>query len=204
MCFHGEHVSAARRRRERLRQFLRHEHLNIAMALAESTTTQPQGNRIWPGPERGGGSEQNNRAETPPLQPELFEMFDEEPSLAGVRTQERVQRHTVEQIVDATPGLPMLDAPVPLMVEQLVDVLRFFDALSACCRAGYRRVQDPCRGHSDANLSRTAAGGMVGGGCQQSHSSFWWWWATRRSSRFSPITRFSCIILIISLSRCCA
>ena len=40
-----------------------------------------------------------------------------------------VQRHTVDQTVDAVPGLPTLDAPVPLMVEQLVDVLRFVDAL---------------------------------------------------------------------------
>ena len=38
-------------------------------------------------------------------------------------------RHTVDQIVDAVPGLPTLDAPVPLMVEQLVDVLQFVDAL---------------------------------------------------------------------------
>ena len=44
--------------------------------------------------------------------------------------QERVQRHTVGQIVDSTPGLPTLDVPVPLMVEQLVNVLQFFDALS--------------------------------------------------------------------------
>ena len=67
---------------------------------------------------------------------ELFELsFDEEPCgsrpgrLAGVRPQERVQRHTVEQIVVSTLGLPMLDVPVPLMVEQLVEVLQFFDAL---------------------------------------------------------------------------
>ena len=35
----------------------------------------------------------------------------------------------MDQIVDAVPGLPTLDVPVPLMVEQLVDVLQFFDAL---------------------------------------------------------------------------
>ena len=49
--------------------------------------------------------------------------------LAGARPQEQVQRHTVEQIVGAIPGLPTLNVLVPLMVEQLVDVLRFFDAL---------------------------------------------------------------------------
>ena len=80
-----------------------------------------------------GGSEQNYTAtiqETPPPQPELFELsFDEEPGvsrpdrLADVRLQERVQRHAVEKIVVSAPGLPMLDVSVPLMVEQLVEVL---------------------------------------------------------------------------------
>ena len=46
--------------------------------------------------------------------------------LAGVRPQERVQQHPVDQIVDTAPALPIL---VPLMGEQLVDVLRFFDTL---------------------------------------------------------------------------
>ena len=47
--------------------------------------------------------------------------------LAGVRPQERVQQHPVDQIVDTALALPILDVPVPLMGEQLVDVLRFFD-----------------------------------------------------------------------------
>ena len=38
------------------------------------------------------------------------------------------QRHAVDQIV-GVPGLPTLDGPVPLMVEQLVDVLQLLDAL---------------------------------------------------------------------------
>ena len=50
--------------------------------------------------------------------------------LAGVRPQERVQQHFVDQFVDTAPVLPILDDPVPLMGEQLVDVLQFFDALS--------------------------------------------------------------------------
>ena len=49
--------------------------------------------------------------------------------LAGVRPQERVQQHPVDQIVDTAPALPILDVPVPLMGEQLVDVLRFFGTL---------------------------------------------------------------------------
>ena len=34
-----------------------------------------------------------------------------------------MHRRTVEQLVDAAPGLPALDAPVLLVVEQLVTVL---------------------------------------------------------------------------------
>ena len=49
--------------------------------------------------------------------------------LAGVRPQERVQQHFEDQFVDTASALPILDVPVPLMGEQLVDVLHFFDAL---------------------------------------------------------------------------
>ena len=38
--------------------------------------------------------------------------------LAGVRPQEQVQRHTVEQMGGCVPGLPVVGAPVP-QVEQL-------------------------------------------------------------------------------------
>ena len=37
----------------------------------------------------------------------------------------------MEQIVGSAPGLPLLDAPVPLMVKQLMDVFQYFDAVSA-------------------------------------------------------------------------
>ena len=40
-----------------------------------------------------------------------------------------VQRRTVQQTVDAVPLVPLLDDPVPQTVEQLVDVLRFFNTL---------------------------------------------------------------------------
>ena len=51
------------------------------------------------------------------------------PKGAGQQICLRLLAHTVDQIVDAVPGLPTLDDPVPLMVEQLVDVLQLFDAL---------------------------------------------------------------------------
>ena len=44
--------------------------------------------------------------------------------------QERVQRRTVQQIVDFAPSLPTLDDSAPQMVEQLRNILSFFRALS--------------------------------------------------------------------------
>ena len=73
--------------------------------------------------------------EEPNPQLEFFKLFDEEPGgsrpdrLAGVRPQERAQRHTAEQFDDIAPDVPSLDVTVPLMVEQLVDVFRSFDTL---------------------------------------------------------------------------
>ena len=43
--------------------------------------------------------------------------------------QERVQRRTMEQIVDCVPVVPLLDVPVPQMVDQLVEVLRPVDTM---------------------------------------------------------------------------
>ena len=69
----------------------------------------------------------------------FFELFDEDTVvvrpgvLAEPRPQERVQRHTMEHIVDfdcCAPMAQILDAPLPQMVEQLPDVLRFFDRLT--------------------------------------------------------------------------
>ena len=69
----------------------------------------------------------------------FFELFDEDTAgvrprvLAESRPQEHVQRHTTEHIVDfvcCAPMVQILDAPVPQTVEQLPDVLRFFDRLS--------------------------------------------------------------------------
>ena len=67
----------------------------------------------------------------------FFELFDEDtagwrpaplPEVAG--PQARVLQRTVEPIVDAVPLVPLLDDPVPQTVEQLQDVLQFFDRLS--------------------------------------------------------------------------
>ena len=67
----------------------------------------------------------------PTPQPELFSLYDEEPG--GSRpdrmpTLSGPQERDLRQIVDV-PLVPLLDDPVPQMVEQLPDVLRFFDLL---------------------------------------------------------------------------
>ena len=43
------------------------------------------------------------------------------------RPQERVQRHAVEQLADDAPRVPLLDFPVPLMVDKLEDVLKIVE-----------------------------------------------------------------------------
>ena len=69
----------------------------------------------------------------------FFELFEEDTTgvrpgvLAEPRPQERVQRHTMEHIVDFVCFAPMvqiLDPPVPQTVDKLHDVLWFFDRLS--------------------------------------------------------------------------
>ena len=88
-------TGAARTRQRRLRQWLRHERLSVAMALAEMQHhTAPRRPKKATAGE--GGSELNHTAsirETPPLQPELFDLSsDEEPGgswsdrLVGVRS----------------------------------------------------------------------------------------------------------------------
>ena len=49
--------------------------------------------------------------------------------LVDVRPQERVQRRTVEQLVEPVSGVPVLDAPVPQMLGQVAEVVRFFVSL---------------------------------------------------------------------------
>ena len=66
---------------------------------------------------------------TPPHQPVLFSLYEEEPDGRRPATppgpQEWVQRHTLEFVSFAS-MVQILDAPVPQMVEQLPDVLQFF------------------------------------------------------------------------------
>ena len=129
--------AAQRRRQRRLRSWLRHERMTVAMALAERTHHSSRGQTIA----RAGvwGHELNYTATIwtpppPPPQPELFSLYDEEPggsrpdrmpTLSG--PQEQVLRHTVDQIVVAVSALPTFDVPVPQTVDQLVGAVLHLD-----------------------------------------------------------------------------
>ena len=128
-----------RRRQRRLRSMLRHEQQSIAAALAEKLHHSSRGQRMA----RAGEEECEMKytakfRTTPPPQPVLFSLYEEEPgggrpeAFVEPRPQERVQRHTVEHITDLVRVAPMvqiLDAPVPQTGDQLPDILSFFGAL---------------------------------------------------------------------------
>ena len=128
-------VSAARRRRERRhRQFFRHERLSVAMALSEKKHHTSRGQRKdiagrWVRDVLHG---QVLGAPTP--QPELFQLYEEEPGGSGPPClgeprgpQEEVQQRTVEQLADVVPMVQILDIPGPQEGDQVVVVLRKLD-----------------------------------------------------------------------------
>ena len=126
-------TGAARRRREwRLRAYLRYARMSVAMALAEanhhSAPRRPKTARAETTDDALRSQRNSVAGET-----ELFSLYEDDlgaarpDRLAGVRPQERITRRTVEQIVDSSPGLSIIDVPVPQMVDQLVDVLNIIE-----------------------------------------------------------------------------
>ena len=113
-------TSSARRRRERrLRSWLRHERMTVAMELAAATHhSSPKGG--WPGATHDALRGQTT-ASSGGRRPGVLK----EPEPPNVV--ERVQRHILEQTVSA-PGLQILDAPVPQTVDQLVTALSHVDS----------------------------------------------------------------------------
>ena len=84
-------------------------------------------------------SKVHNTAEvrkTPPSQPVLFSLYEEEPCgglLASLAEppgpQVRVPQRTVEPMLETFVPVPSLDVPVPQTVGQLVEVLRLIDTV---------------------------------------------------------------------------
>ena len=133
---------AARRRQRRLRQWLRHERLSVAMALAEyNHHTAPRRQTMARAGEGPRVALHGHVPEHVPPQAAGAQFFAmdtgedvgdapaaERPApLLEVLPQVWVQRRTVEQIVDPVPVVPLLHVFVPQMVEQLVDILAPLD-----------------------------------------------------------------------------
>ena len=119
----AEHAGAAMRRRQRrLRQWLRHERLSVAMALAEMNHHAASRGQTKA---RAGGEA---RVALHGHDPEAPLPQGSRPPCLGVPRgpHARVQRRTVQLVVDAVPLVPLLDDPVPQMVDT---VLEFFRAL---------------------------------------------------------------------------
>ena len=126
MSLHGDHEGGAakRRRDRRLRLHWRHEQLTLQMALAAA---------LHHSRDVGPVTYNALRSQKTAGDTEFFSLYEEElggtrpDRLYEVRPQERVQRRTVEQIVDNTLFLPTLDVPVPQMENELVEVCRLLD-----------------------------------------------------------------------------
>ena len=106
------------------------------MALAEKLHHTSRGQRFARAGEEGREEDDAlRRQRPPPPQPELFQLYDEEPGgsppaclVAPRGPQEAVQRHTVEQLADVVPVVQVLDAPGLLGEVGVVDFFRGLDA----------------------------------------------------------------------------
>ena len=110
-------ASLKRRRERRLRSMLRHERQTVAIELAAALHYSRD---VGPGAHVGLRAQKT--ASSGGRRPGVLQ----EPEPPNVV--DRVLRRTVDQIVDAVPGLPALDAPVPQMVDQLLSFLTALDS----------------------------------------------------------------------------
>ena len=119
-------VSAARRRERRLRQFLRHERLSVAMAPVREEAPHLEGSEEGQGREVGTRSTTRRSSGPTHSQPELFQFLRKSPAVPGHPVW--VSRgHTVEQLADVVPMVQILDIPVPQVVGQSMDVAKHID-----------------------------------------------------------------------------
>ena len=106
------------------------------MALAEKLHHTSRGQRFARAGEEGREEHDAlRRQRRPPPQPELFQLYEEEPGgsrpvclVAPRGPQEKVQQCAVEQLADVVPMVQVLDAPGLLGEVVVVDLLRELDA----------------------------------------------------------------------------
>ena len=128
--------AAMRRRQRRLRAWARHERLSIAMALAtvEHHSYGPTANAPSRGQTTGTRAGEGEVREEE-VREQHYGLRAQKRPLPGMRPaplsevlpQVGLQRHTVEQRIVHTPFVQILDAPVPLKMEQLVDFFKNLD-----------------------------------------------------------------------------
>ena len=128
--------AAQRRKQRRLRSWWRHEQQSVAAALTTSLHHSSRGQRkTIAGEEESELHCTDKDRKTPPPQPVLFKLFEEEPrggrpeAFAEPRPQEQVQRHTTEQLADVAPMVNSLAVPEPQMVDQLVAMIKHVDSV---------------------------------------------------------------------------
>ena len=119
-CAERANGAAKRRRERRLRSWLRHERMTVAAELAAA---------LHHSRDVGPGTHVGLRAQKTVSSGGRRPGVLKEPEPPNVV--DRVLRRTVDQIVDAVPGLPALDVPVPQMEDPFVDNLNLVDAMDA-------------------------------------------------------------------------
>ena len=135
--------SARRRRERRLRSFLRHERMSVAMTLAESTHHSTQREKTARAGAEARDALRGHVPEAPLLQGGRPAPL---PEVAGWKT--RVQRHSVEHLTDLAPLVQILDVPVAMdffrrldlpVVEQVTDV----PTISSSSRSSRAALREP-------------------------------------------------------------
>ena len=116
--------SARRGRERRLPSILRHGRMSVAMALAESTHHGAQRQKTARARGEARVALHGRVVDAPPSQGSW------PPCLGELRVpRDQDQLRTMEQIAAYAPVVQILDIPVPQMVVQLADAMRFFDTL---------------------------------------------------------------------------
>ena len=191
----GRVTGAAKRRRERrLRSMLRHKRQTVAMELAAALHHSRD---VGPGTHVGLRAQKT--ASSGGRRPGVLK--EPEPPYVV----DRVLRRTVDQIVDALPGLPALDVPVPQMVENVTDtLLRILDVPIADQVIEVPKIScSPCPSRSrvpepqfaeqlvEVPTVLTHAHRFADRGADRRHSSSPWFRRQTASSRSSPRTEFN-------------
>ena len=126
---HAAAGSGQRRRQRRLRQWLRHERMTVAMAVAEAVRHSSRGQRTATA-EATHDAPRSQFAVDVARRTELFQLYEDElngvrpPPLAEVGPQGRLEQHTASGDCEHyVPMVQALDAPVPQMLGEVIDVL---------------------------------------------------------------------------------